>query len=67
MYVLIEAVWPGQAVEDTVQIAALRRALGKAPGGDRSLSAPLRTCWICLIPGPAAQDHRYLLSMCCES
>jgi len=36
--VLIEAAWPGQAVEDSnlpVQIAALRRALGKAPGGDR--------------------------------
>lgn len=34
--VLIEAAWPGQAVEDSnlpVQIAALRRALGKAPGG----------------------------------
>ena len=36
--VLIEAAWPSQAVEDSnlpVQIAALRRALGKAPGGDR--------------------------------
>jgi DNA-binding winged helix-turn-helix (wHTH) protein/predicted ATPase len=37
--VLIEAAWPGQAVEDsnlTVQIAALRRVLGDAtPGGDR--------------------------------
>jgi DNA-binding winged helix-turn-helix (wHTH) protein/tetratricopeptide (TPR) repeat protein len=35
---LIEAAWPGQAVEEsnlTVQIAALRRVLGKAPGGDR--------------------------------
>src|SRR5271154_5603217 len=35
---LIEAAWPGQAVEDsnlTVQIAALRRVLGEAPGGDR--------------------------------
>jgi DNA-binding winged helix-turn-helix (wHTH) protein len=34
---LIEAAWPGQAVEDSnlpVQIAALRRALGKATGGD---------------------------------
>ena len=33
---LIEAAWPGQAVEEsnlTVQIAALRRALGEAPGG----------------------------------
>jgi len=36
--VLIEAAWPSQAVENSnlpVQIAALRRALGKAPGGDR--------------------------------
>src|SRR6266853_9221 len=35
---LIEAAWPGQAVEDsnlTVQIAALRRVLGEAAGGDR--------------------------------
>jgi DNA-binding winged helix-turn-helix (wHTH) protein/predicted ATPase len=35
---LIEAVWPDQAVEEsnlTVQIAALRRALGEAPGGYR--------------------------------
>jgi predicted ATPase/class 3 adenylate cyclase len=35
---LIEAAWPGQAVEDSnlpVQIAALRRALAAAPGGDR--------------------------------
>ena len=35
---LMEAAWPGQAVEEgnlTVQIAALRRVLGEAPGGDR--------------------------------
>jgi len=35
---LIEAAWRGQAVDDAnlaVQIAALRRVLGKAPGGDR--------------------------------
>ena len=35
---LIEAAWPGQAVEEsnlTVQIAALRRVLGEAPGGER--------------------------------
>jgi TolB-like protein len=34
---LIEAAWPGQAVEEsnlTVQIAALRRAFGTASGGD---------------------------------
>ncbi len=41
---LIEAAWPGQAVEEsnlTVQIAALRRALGEATGGDR---------WIATMP-----------------
>src|SRR5580704_12502637 len=35
---LIDAAWPGQAVEEsnlTVQIAALRRVLGEEPGGDR--------------------------------
>jgi DNA-binding winged helix-turn-helix (wHTH) protein len=35
---LIEAAWPGQAVEDSnllVQIATLRRTLGEAPGGER--------------------------------
>jgi adenylate cyclase len=35
---LIEGAWPGQAIEEsnlTVQIAALRRVLGEAPGGDR--------------------------------
>src|SRR6516162_11538779 len=35
---LVDAAWPGQAVEEsnlTVQIAALRRVLGEAPGGDR--------------------------------
>jgi DNA-binding winged helix-turn-helix (wHTH) protein len=42
---LIEAAWPSQVVEDSnlpVQIAALRRALGKAPGGDG---------WIETMPG----------------
>jgi DNA-binding winged helix-turn-helix (wHTH) protein/predicted ATPase len=35
---LIEAAWPGQAVEEsnlTVQIAALRKVLSEVPGGDR--------------------------------
>src|SRR5580698_9616744 len=35
---LIEAAWPGQAVEEsnlTVQIATLRKILGEVPGGDR--------------------------------
>jgi len=42
---LIEAAWPSQAVEESnlpVQIAALRRVLGKAPGGDG---------WIETMPG----------------
>jgi TolB-like protein/DNA-binding winged helix-turn-helix (wHTH) protein/class 3 adenylate cyclase/predicted ATPase len=41
---LIDAAWPGQAVEESnlaVQIAALRRALGEAPGG---------TVWIETMP-----------------
>jgi len=41
---LIEAAWPGLAVEDsnlTVQIAALRRALGEVPGGEN---------WIVTLP-----------------
>jgi DNA-binding winged helix-turn-helix (wHTH) protein len=35
---MIEAGWPGQAVEEsnlTVQIAALRKVLAEVPGGDR--------------------------------
>src|ERR1700756_4575755 len=35
---LIDAAWHGHAIEEsnlTVQIAALRRVLGEAPGGDR--------------------------------
>src|SRR5271166_2013035 len=42
---LIEAAWSGKSVEEsnlTVQIAALRRALGTTPGGDR---------WIETMPG----------------
>ena len=41
---LMEAAWPGLAVEDsnlTVQIAALRRALGEVPGGES---------WIATLP-----------------
>jgi len=43
--VLIEAAWPGLAVEASnlpVQMAALRRALGKAPGGDRWIETMAR-------------------------
>ncbi len=42
---LIEAAWSGRLVEESnlpVQIAALRRVLGEAPGGD---------CWIETMPG----------------
>src|SRR5499427_8740388 len=42
---LIEAAWPGRLVEESnlpVQVAALRRVLGEAPGGDR---------WIETMPG----------------
>ena len=42
---LITAAWPDQAVEESnlsVQIAAIRRVLGEAPGGDR---------WIETMPG----------------
>jgi DNA-binding winged helix-turn-helix (wHTH) protein/predicted ATPase len=48
---LIEAAWPGQAIEDsnlTVQIATLRRVLGEAPGGDH---------WIETIP---RRGYRFL-------
>ena len=41
---LIEAAWPGLAIEEsnlTVQIAALRRALGEVPGGEE---------WIVTLP-----------------
>ena len=41
---LMEAAWPGLAVEDsnlTVQIAALRRKLGEVPGGEN---------WIVTLP-----------------
>jgi DNA-binding winged helix-turn-helix (wHTH) protein len=42
---LIEAAWPGQTVEEsnlTVQIAALRRALGEEPGGHRWIETMTR-------------------------
>jgi TolB-like protein len=59
---LIEAAWPGLAVEDsnlTVQIAALRRALGEVPGGES---------WIVTLPrkgyrfvGPAVTQSEALV------
>jgi TolB-like protein len=59
---LMEAAWPGLAVEDsnlTVQIAALRRALGEVPGGES---------WIVTLPrrgyrfvGPAVTKSKALV------
>ena len=48
---LMEAAWPGLAVEDsnlTVQIAALRRALGEVPGGES---------WIVTLPRKIGRAH----------
>jgi DNA-binding winged helix-turn-helix (wHTH) protein len=61
---LIEAAWPGQAIEEsnlTVQIAALRRVLSDEPGGER---------WIETLPrrgyryvGPvAAQEEKAVIA-----
>ena len=58
--VLIEAAWPGQAVEDsnlTVQIAALRRVLGEAaPGGDRWIETMPRHGYRFIGPVVAKED-----------
>jgi DNA-binding winged helix-turn-helix (wHTH) protein len=54
---LIEAAWPGQAVEEsnlTVQIAALRKVLGEVPGGDRWIETMPRRGYRFIAPvGPA--------------
>jgi DNA-binding winged helix-turn-helix (wHTH) protein/predicted ATPase len=58
--VLIEAVWPGQAVEDSnlpVQIAALRRALGRAPGGDRWIETMPRRGYRFVGPVVTREQH----------
>jgi TolB-like protein/DNA-binding winged helix-turn-helix (wHTH) protein/class 3 adenylate cyclase/predicted ATPase len=57
---LIEAAWPGQAVEDSnlpVQIAALRRALGEAPGGERWIETMPRRGYRFIGPVVAAQEN----------
>jgi class 3 adenylate cyclase/predicted ATPase len=58
--VLIEAAWPGQAVEDsnlTVQIAALRRVLGEAPpDGDRWIETMPRHGYRFIGPVVANED-----------
>ena len=56
---LIEAAWPGLAVEDsnlTVQIAALRRALGETPGGERWIETMPRRGYRFIGPVVANED-----------
>ena len=60
---LIEAAWPGQAVEDsnlTVQIAALRRALGEAPGGARWIETLPRRGYRFVGPVVANEENGYI-------
>jgi len=56
---LIEAAWSGLAVEEsnlTVQIAALRRALGEEPGGERWIETLPRRGYRFAGPLPAKDD-----------
>jgi adenylate cyclase len=56
---LIEAAWPGQAVEDSnlpVQISALRRALAEAPGGDRWIETMPRRGYRFVGPAVAREE-----------
>ncbi len=58
---LIAAAWPGVVVEDsnlTVQIAALRRALGEAPGGERWIETLQRRGYRYVGPVIAADASR---------
>jgi DNA-binding winged helix-turn-helix (wHTH) protein len=62
---LIEAAWPGQAVEDSnlpVQIAALRRALGTAPGGDRWIETMPRRGYRFIGPVVAQKENSVILA-----
>jgi DNA-binding winged helix-turn-helix (wHTH) protein len=57
---LIEAAWPGQAVEEsnlTVQIAALRRLLGEEPGGERWIETLPRRGYRYVGPGHGARGE----------
>jgi class 3 adenylate cyclase/predicted ATPase len=57
---LIEAAWPGQAVEEsnlTVQIAALRKVLGEVPGGDRWIETMSRRGYRFIAPVVAADAN----------
>src|SRR5215471_16991876 len=61
--VLIETAWPGLAVEDnnlTVQIAALRRALGEAPGGDRWIETMPRRGYRFIGPVVASEKDSFV-------
>src|SRR6516165_888415 len=56
---LIAAAWPNQVVEDnnlTVQIAAFRRVLARAPGGDRWIETMSRRGY--RFVGPVVADAR---------
>ncbi len=56
---LIEAAWPGLAVEDSnlaVQIGALRRALGQTPGGERWIETMPRRGYRFIGPLVANED-----------
>jgi DNA-binding winged helix-turn-helix (wHTH) protein/predicted ATPase len=56
---LIEAAWPGLAVEDsnlTVQISTLRRVLGEAPGGDHWIETMPRRGYRFVGPVVATED-----------
>ncbi len=58
--VLIEAAWPGQAVEESnlpVQIAALRRVLGSTPGGERWIETMPRRGYRFIGPVVAREQH----------
>ena len=57
---LIEAAWPGQAVEEsnlTVQIAALRKVLGEVPGGDRWIETMPRRGYRFIAPVVAENEN----------
>ncbi len=57
---LIEAAWPGQAIEDsnlTVQIATLRRALGETPGGERWIETMPRRGYRFIGPLVASEEN----------
>ncbi|MDQ0466726.1 DNA-binding winged helix-turn-helix (wHTH) protein/predicted ATPase [Caulobacter ginsengisoli] len=78
---LIEAAWPGQTVEDsnlTVQIAALRKALGEVPGGERWIETMPRRGYRYVGPvaatppetpvdaPPPMAERRQITAMSCE-